>query len=173
MKCDRCSREIDTDSAFCRHCGTPVRDPGQPRRLTRLPSQGKLGGICAGIAAYLGTDPTIVRLVWVLLSVVPGVIIGGLIAYVVAWVLLPVDRTETSQGAVRRLERSVSDRKLGGVCGGLAEYFGVDSTLVRIAAVVLAIYPGAIICGVLVYVLAWFIMPSAPAATLEPSPSTP
>jgi phage shock protein PspC (stress-responsive transcriptional regulator) len=173
MKCDRCSREIDTDSAFCRHCGAPVRDPGQPRRLTRLPSQGKLGGVCAGVAAYLGTDPTIVRLVWVLLSVVPGVIIGGLVAYVVAWVLLPVDRTETSQGAVRRLERSVSDRKLGGVCGGLAEYFGVDSTLVRVAAVVLAIYPGAIICGVLVYVLAWFIMRSAPAATLEPSPSTP
>jgi len=173
MKCVRCSQEIDTDSTFCRHCGAPVREQNQPRRLTRLPSQGKLGGVCAGLAAYLGTDSTIVRLVWVLLAVVPGVIIGGVIAYVVAWVLLPVDRTEAPQGVARRLERSATDRKLAGVCGGLAEYFGVDSTLVRIAAVVLAIFPGAIICGMLVYLLAWFIMPSSPAATLEPSPSIP
>jgi phage shock protein C len=107
------------------------------------------------------------------LSLVPGVIIGGLIAYGVAWVLLPVDGQDAPKVAVRRLQRSSTDRKIGGACGGLADYFGVDSTLVRIAAVVLAIYPGAVICGVLVYVVAWFVMPSAPTAAFEPSPSTP
>jgi phage shock protein PspC (stress-responsive transcriptional regulator) len=172
MTCSRCTRDIEADSAFCRYCGAPVHtdDPGSPRRLTRRPAEGKLGGVCAGIAAYFNTDPTVVRLFWVILSVVPGVIIGGLIAYVVAWMLVPAETADVSRPATaRRLRRSVTDRKIAGVCGGLAEYFGVDSTLVRIAAVVLAIYPGAVICGVLVYLLAWFVMPSAGSERLEPS----
>ncbi|HEY5619815.1 MAG TPA: PspC domain-containing protein [Vicinamibacterales bacterium] len=173
MTCNRCSRDIDADSAFCRYCGSPVGEPTRPRRLTRLPADGKLGGVCAGMARYLGTDPTVVRLAWVILSVVPGIIIGGLIAYGVAWVLLPVDGLEPPKVPVKRLQRSTADRKIAGVCGGLADYFGVDSTLVRIAAVVLAIYPGAVICGVLVYVIAWFVIPPAPVAAFEPSPSTP
>ena len=173
MTCRRCSKEIDADSVFCRHCGAGVQESGRPRRLTRRPSEGKLGGVCAGIAQYLDTDPTIVRLAWVILSVVPGFVIGGLIAYAAAWVLLPIDGSEAQAVTVRRLQRSTTDRKIAGVFGGLAEYFRVDSTLVRIAAVVLAIYPGAIICGVLVYLIAWFVMPSGRAAALQPSPSTP
>lgn len=173
MTCHRCAKEVDADSAFCRHCGVALRESVEPRRLTRLPAEGKLGGICAGIARYLDTDPTIVRLAWLVLSVVPGFIVGGLIAYAAAWVLLPVETDSVLAVTNRRLQRSTADRKIAGVCGGLADYFGVDSTLVRIAAVVLAIYPGAIICGVLVYLIAWFVMPSAPRATFEPSPSIP
>ncbi|HET9360688.1 MAG TPA: PspC domain-containing protein [Vicinamibacterales bacterium] len=171
MTCNRCSKEIDADSAFCRYCGVQIQEPALPRRLMRLPAEGKLGGVCAGIARYLDADPTIVRLVWLILSVVPGVVLGGLIAYAVAWMVLPADGT-VAQVTVRRLERSTSNRKIAGVCGGVAEYFGVDPTVVRIATVVLAIYPGAIICGILVYLAAWFVMPSAPTSTLEPSPST-
>jgi phage shock protein PspC (stress-responsive transcriptional regulator) len=176
MTCSRCAKDLDADSAFCRYCGAPVQasDSASPRRLTRRPAEGKLGGVCAGIAAYLGTDPTFVRLLWVILSVVPGVIIGGLIAYVVAWILVPSDAADVPRPTrARRLQRSVMDRRIAGVCGGLAEYFGVDATLVRIAAVVLAIYPGAVICGVLVYLLAWFVMPSARSERLQPSPSMP
>jgi phage shock protein C len=46
--------------------------------------------VCAGLAAYFDADVTIVRLVWVILSIVPGVLIGGPLAYVAAWVLTPV-----------------------------------------------------------------------------------
>ena len=174
MTCHRCSKELDADSAFCRYCGAQVRQPeSSKRRLTRVPAEGKLGGVCAGLARYVDTDPTVVRLAWIMLSVVPGFVIGGLIAYAAAWVLLPVDRADASAIGVRRLQRSSADRKVAGVCGGLADYFGVDSTLVRVAAIVLAIYPGAIICGVLVYLIAWFVMPSAPTAALHPSPAIP
>jgi phage shock protein PspC (stress-responsive transcriptional regulator) len=114
-----------------------------------------------------------VRFAWLVLAVVPGFIIGGLIAYGAAWVLLPVEGDGVRAGTARRLQRSIADRKIAGVCGGLADYFGVDSTLVRIAAVVLAIYPWAIICGVVTYLVAWFVMPSAPTAAFHPSPSTP
>lgn len=173
MLCGRCARDMEADSAFCRHCGAPAREPTRPRRLARLPDEGKLGGVCAGIAAYFRIDPTVVRLAWVILSVIPGVIVGGIIAYAIAWFVVPVGGTDTPPSAAgRRLTRSATDRKIGGVCGGLASYFDVDPTLVRLATVILAIYPGAIICGVLVYLLAWFVIPAA-TPTLEPVTSTP
>ena len=48
--------------------------------------------------------------------------------------------------------RSASDKKIAGVCGGLARYFGLDATLVRVLMVVLALCGGA---GLLAYVLLW------------------
>jgi phage shock protein PspC (stress-responsive transcriptional regulator) len=66
-------------------------------------------------------------------------------------------RSGTRPEAKRRLYLSDTDRKLGGVCGGIAEYFGVDSTLVRLAWVLFTIISfGA---GILFYLLAWGIMP--------------
>ena len=123
MTCTRCTREIDVDSAFCRFCGAPTRESSSSRRLTRLPATGQLGGVCAGMAAYLNTDVTIVRLAWVILSVVPGAIIGGLLAYAAAWLILPTSAADAPQTyAGKRLRRSATDRKIGGVCGGFAEY---------------------------------------------------
>ncbi len=56
----------------------------------------------------------------------------------------------------RKLTRSHYDRKIAGVCGGVAEYFGIDSTIVRILFVLFALTP---INGVLVYLLAWLLIP--------------
>ncbi|MEC9490376.1 MAG: PspC domain-containing protein [Halanaerobiales bacterium] len=60
---------------------------------------------------------------------------------------------------MKKLYRSKKDRKIGGVCGGIAEYFGVDSTLVRLAAVVLIFASGA---GLIAYIVAWAIIPERP-----------
>jgi phage shock protein C len=142
------------------------------RRFARLPNEGKVAGICAGLAAYLDADVTLVRLVWVTLSIIPGVLIGGLVAYIAAWVLMPVaDSQMRSVPTGRRLARSETDKQIAGVCGGLAEFFGVDSTIVRLAAVILAIYPGAVIGGVIAYLIAWFIMPTRFEAGLQPASS--
>jgi len=59
----------------------------------------------------------------------------------------------------KKLYRSLKDRKIAGVCGGLGEYFDVDSTLVRLLAVALVLAGGS---GVLGYILAWIIIPEAP-----------
>ena len=61
---------------------------------------------------------------------------------------------ETTGGALRR----GSDRIIGGVCSGLAAYFGVDPLLVRIAFVILAIVPPGIGIGVILYLVLWFLM---------------
>ena len=149
-----------------------MRPEAPQRRFVRLPDEGKIAGVCAGLAAYFGVDVTVVRLVWVILSIVPGVFIGGLVAYIAAWILTPVARPQDHVVPVGRLARSETDKQIAGVCGGLAEFFGVDSTIVRLAAVILAIYPGAIIGGVVAYLIAWFIMPARPATSLQPAASS-
>ena len=58
----------------------------------------------------------------------------------------------------KRLLRSRQERMLGGVCGGIAEYFNVDPTLVRLAAVVLAIV-SSIVPGLLLYAVLWIVIP--------------
>ncbi|MFR2069351.1 MAG: PspC domain-containing protein [Bacteroides nordii] len=57
----------------------------------------------------------------------------------------------------RKLTRSRSDRMLAGVCGGLAQFFGLDASLVRIAYAILAIFTA--FAGVPVYILMWIIIP--------------
>jgi len=66
--------------------------------------------------------------------------------------------TNIPNAPARRLTLSASDRKIGGVCGGIAEYFGIDPTLIRVITVVLALCFGG---GLLAYLLAWVIMPQA------------
>ena len=49
----------------------------------------KIAGVCGGIAEYFNVDPTIVRLIWAALSVVPGGFVGGILAYLFAWIIIP------------------------------------------------------------------------------------
>ena len=51
---------------------------------------------------------------------------------------------------------SQTDKKLGGVCGGLADYFGIDSLIVRLAFVALILGWGS---GLLLYILLWILAP--------------
>lgn len=57
----------------------------------------------------------------------------------------------------KRLKRSSIDNKLAGICGGLAEYFDIDPTLVRVAFVLLTLLP--IFNGILAYIILWIIIP--------------
>lgn len=56
----------------------------------------------------------------------------------------------------KRLYRSEDDRQIAGVCGGLAEYFNIDSSLVRLVFMLLFLFGGN---GLLIYLLLWWIMP--------------
>jgi len=62
----------------------------------------------------------------------------------------------------RRLYRSTTDKKIAGVCGGLAEYFGIDPTIVRLIWLALVLGAGV---GLLAYLLFWIVVPAAPSAT--------
>jgi phage shock protein C len=56
----------------------------------------------------------------------------------------------------KKLTRSSRDRKIAGVCGGLAEFSGIDATVIRILFVILALAGGP---GLLVYLALWLILP--------------
>ena len=170
MTCQRCAREIEADSTYCRFCGARA-GAGAGRRLMRLPEHGKIAGVCAGIANYFDTDVSLVRLLWVIFSIIPGALIGGVIVYGAAWLLMSTASAPVPTAVPERLVRATDDRKIAGVCGGLARYFHADPTFVRLAWVILTIYPCAIIFGVIAYIAAWLIIPSETAAPLHPAPS--
>lgn len=62
----------------------------------------------------------------------------------------------TGSGNSKRLVRSRSDQWIGGVCGGLGEFFGVDPNLVRVVMAASTMFGGA---GVVLYGLFWLIIP--------------
>lgn len=59
----------------------------------------------------------------------------------------------------KRLVRSRANRTVAGVCGGIAEYYGWDPTIVRVAWIVLTLLGGS---GILLYLILWLVMPDAP-----------
>lgn len=60
----------------------------------------------------------------------------------------------------KKLYKSVTDKKIAGVCGGVAAYFGIDSTLVRLAWVAFCLLGGS---GILLYIIALLVMPDYPS----------
>ena len=139
------------------------------KRLTRSRTDRRLAGVCGGLAEYFEVDSTLVRLVWLILSIFPGGIIGGVIAYLLAWIVMPDAGTVAALPARPRLTRSTTDHRIAGVCGGIGEYLGVDSTPIRLLWLLLTILPGAIVGGVLVYLAAWIIIPKDGVSALTPS----
>jgi len=64
----------------------------------------------------------------------------------------------------KKLYRSRKDQVIGGVCGGIAEYFGVDPIMVRLLAVFAVLFGGG---GVLAYIIMWVIVPERPKGYVE------
>lgn len=67
----------------------------------------------------------------------------------------------------KKLYRSQSSSMIAGICGGLGEYFNVDPTIVRIAAVLLIFANGM---GLLAYIIGWIIIPRHPIMEMEVTP---
>jgi phage shock protein C len=68
------------------------------------------------------------------------------------------------EAEVKKLYRSRTDRTVGGVCGGLAEYFAVDSTLIRLLFVIFALAGGP---GLLAYIILLLVVPEEPLEKSE------
>jgi phage shock protein PspC (stress-responsive transcriptional regulator) len=66
----------------------------------------------------------------------------------------------------KRLQRSRTEKMIAGVCGGLAQYFNIDPTIVRLLWVVITIMGGA---GILLYLVLWIVMPLEPPAPIARS----
>jgi len=97
MTCPNCQKEIAEGSKFCYSCGaklaadagTAVPPPpmyAPPKKLVRSTNDRKLGGVCAGLADYFDIDVTLVRVLWLLATLIPG---PNILVYIVLWIVLP------------------------------------------------------------------------------------
>ncbi len=157
----------------------------QPRgRLFRDENEKILGGVCGGLANYLRIDPTIVRLVFALISFGAGT---GILLYILLWVILP-SRHLNSTSSTKRLYRNPEEKVVAGVASGIASYFDIAIWIPRlvfalplVAGIVSSIFRSAfwfdvdpfpsIIFGsfggtlFVVYAVLWAVIPEAKSAS--------
>ena len=86
MYCNYCGKVIQDDANVCAYCGIRVGAVTARKRLVRPRADRKIAGVCAGFAEYFDLDVTLVRLVWLVIVLVGGT---GLLAYVIAWMVMP------------------------------------------------------------------------------------
>jgi phage shock protein PspC (stress-responsive transcriptional regulator) len=94
------------------------------KRLYRDENHKILGGVCSGIAAYLGIDPVFVRI----LFIVSGI---GFLAYILLWIFVPGSNM-LENGVRKRLYRNPDGKIIGGVCSGIGSYFNINPWIPRI-----------------------------------------
>ena len=106
MYCTQCGKETRDTDRFCGQCGVATGVEGAPRaafagapappkRLLLSRTDKKVGGVCAGFAEYLGWDVTMVRLLYLC-----GVVYSfglALLAYLIAWIVIPSQPAATHQ----------------------------------------------------------------------------
>lgn len=113
----------------------------------------KLAGVCGGIAQVFGIDSTIVRGIWALCGVFIPV---SILVYIILAFLLPYSDAEIV-GNTKKIYKSTTDKKISGVCGGIAEYLEIDSSLVRVCFVALVLFLGT---GIIEYLVLSWVMPT-------------
>ena len=223
----------------------------QQRRLYRSQTNKVISGVCGGLSEYLNVDTTVVRLLWILLTLMGG---SGIIVYIFAYFIVPERpiSSDSSASSVRAdftaarffgilfvvigaiilldnlnifsfhhwwdmswefvfpgflillgiyfltkrekivssqipqpspasaeetpdhqapppvpsaaeagkskvLRRSLTDKKIAGICGGMGEYFDIDPTLVRVAFAILTVMSGG--AAIIIYFLMYLIIP--------------
>jgi phage shock protein C len=71
-----------------------------------------IGGVCGGLGRYLGVDPVLLRIAFVILAIAGG---GGILVYLVAWVLIPAERPGEDLGSARPEQADATRLIVGGV----------------------------------------------------------
>ena len=123
MYCTRCGCQTGELDRFCSQCGTlapgqtssslaslnaaPQLPPhasappvlGEPMpQLTRSLRNRKIAGVCAGIGNHFGVDPTVVRILFVVMFFCP--VLPAIIPYLVCWIVMPLERPQPAYGPV-------------------------------------------------------------------------
>lgn len=105
MVCYNCNQEILEGSRYCYHCGAaqkpfvPPPAPPKPAKPLRRSRKNKMiAGVCAGLAEHFDLDVTLVRVVWAVVTFFSG-IVGGVVAYLICWIVIPEEQTESSSPA--------------------------------------------------------------------------
>jgi phage shock protein PspC (stress-responsive transcriptional regulator) len=110
-------------------------------KLHRCRWDKKIAGVCGGLGQYFQIDPTIIRMVTIFLFIFTA-FLPVIVAYIILWIVMPLGPRAYINNPAKKLYRSRTDRKISGICGGLADFFDIDSTWLRIGIVVLLFVTG-------------------------------
>lgn len=123
------------------------------RRLYRSSSDRMVAGIAGGLAEYFGVDTAWIRLLIVILGTIS---LGTLlIVYLAAWLIIP--QNPSSPYRPQSIHRSREQRMIAGICGGMAETWQIDPTLVRLGMAAAIFFTGGLMIPL--YLAAWIIIP--------------
>jgi len=138
--------------------------------------EGKILGVCAGIAEFVGVEVWMIRL-----GFIASVIFGGwfmIPIYFIAWFFMDNSQTTRLSENIKKfkpnatinhfrnvdykkkLYKNTKDKKVLGVCAGLADYLEIDVTIVRIITVLAMLIPGSVVF--IAYFIAYFILNEKP-----------
>lgn len=151
----------------------------EPRRLYRDENNKIIGGVCSGLAKYFGTDPMVMRIIFVILAFAGA----GILAYFIIWIAVPSSATKEIGSVRKKLFRDPDDKIIGGVGSGLGNYFGIHPWIPRALFLIpflsiafkwhdlgvfdfpsfvsLSFSPGSLI----VYIILWLVVPEALTTT--------
>jgi len=159
------------------------------KKLFRDKKDKIIAGVCSGIANYFSIDPIVVRLIFILFTIFNVVTLlsfnVGILAYVIFWIIL--QPAILKPNVQKKLFRNPKDKILGGVCSGIAQFFNIETWIVRL------IFLSPLLLGflsstsnfsfvnielvshsfyslsLLSYFLLWFIIPLAKVTTIKNS----
>ena len=97
MYCNYCGKVIQDDANVCAYCGKRIGSIESRHRLMRSRTDRKVAGVCAGFAEYFDLDVSLVRVVWLIAALLPPGV--SLIAYVIAWIVMPEEPLMLSETA--------------------------------------------------------------------------
>ena len=92
MFCVQCGVELPENARFCSQCGVPTSNNTAgytPQPLYRSAVDNKIAGVCGGLAKYFNMDPTVMRILWLILAC--GLPPAGIFGYIAAWIVMPLE----------------------------------------------------------------------------------
>ncbi len=131
------------------------------KKILRAKYNRKIAGVCGGLGNYFNIDPTIIRLAMIYICVLTG-ILPIVLAYLGAILIIPEETSENPLSSnYKKFYRSIKDRKIAGICGGIAEMTKLDPVFLRLLALFICLLT-AVVPLVLAYIVGWVIIPEAP-----------
>ena len=133
-------------------------------RITRA-SDGIIAGVCEGLGRHFNLSPNLLRLLWIVAVLFFGT---GILMYLALWWIVPRDDQVPADplGGTTKLRRTEHDRKILGVCGGLAQHWQMDPTVVRLGILALATLSFGIVA--VAYLVAAVFIPSSGCGVQTP-----
>jgi len=133
---------------------TSSSDDKDSKKLYRNINDKVIAGVASGMSNYFQVDPIIVRITFIALLSAGGF---GLLVYIIFWIGIP-PKNGSENILNKRFYRDKNDQVISGVAMGIANYFGVDVSIIRILLIISIFFGGF---GFIIYFLLWFITPEA------------